>query len=333
MIEIGSLQIKKAALETLAVAVCEDKDLNQGPVAALVEAAREVETVKGESGEMIVVHRPAGFRLQRAIFAGLGKAGAIDAEALRKWSGRAVKYAMERHLAAIDIAVPDPAALALDPAVAIKALAEGAGLANQVFDLYKQEQKLRPLERIRLLTTAKLAKAHAPLMEQVTTICAGSAMARTWVSIPSNDKVPQAFARTVADAGRQAGLKVTVLDEKDLAQHGFGALLAVAAGSRNRPALVILEHRPEKTQKNHRPGGKRGHLRLGGDQSQALGFLHRRDEDGYGRRGGRGRHPDHGRAPPQCGEHHRGLAAGGKHAFRHGHPTGRHRQKPTPASP
>ncbi len=249
MIEIDSLQIKKAALETLAVAVCEDKDLNQGPVAALVEAAREVETVKGESGEMIVVHRPAGFRLQRAIFAGLGKAGAIDAEALRKWSGRAVKYAMERHLAAIDIAVPDPAALALDPAVAIKALAEGAGLANQVFDLYKQEQKLRPLERIRLLTTAKLAKAHAPLMEQVTTICAGSAMARTWVSIPSNDKVPQAFARTVADAGRQAGLKVTVLDEKDLAQHGFGALLAVAAGSRNRPALVILEHRPENAQK------------------------------------------------------------------------------------
>ena len=249
MIEIGSLQIKRAALETLVVAVCEDKDLNQGPVAALVEAGRKVETVNGESGEMVVVHRPAGLRLQRAIFVGLGKAGTIDAEALRKCAGRAVKYAMERHLTAIDMAVPDPGALALDPVVVIKALAEGAGLANQVFDLYKQEQKLRPLERIRLLTTAKLAKAHAPLVEKVTTICAGSAMARTWVSIPSNDKVPQAFARTVADAGRQAGLKVTVLEEKSLTQHGFGALLAVAAGSRNRPALVILEHRPKKATK------------------------------------------------------------------------------------
>jgi leucyl aminopeptidase len=249
MIEIRSINLKRSTIETLVIPICEDTMLHEGPLAALIEAGRGIETLKGESGEMTVVHRPEGFRIQRLIFIGLGKAAKVDAEALRKCAGRAVKYAMERQLKAIDIATPAPEATAIKDADALSALTEGACLANQVFDQYKQEKKLRPLEKIRLLTAASAAKVHQDLVRRAALVCEGSGLARTWVSTPSNHKVPEVFARTVADAGRQAGLKVSVMDEKVLLKKGFGAMLAVAAGSRNRPALVILEHKPKGARK------------------------------------------------------------------------------------
>ena len=48
----------------------------------------------------------------------------------------------------------------------------------------------------------------------------------------------------IAAEGRRAGLRVHVWRETELKRRNFGALLAVAAGSRNRPALVTLEHKP-----------------------------------------------------------------------------------------
>ena len=48
----------------------------------------------------------------------------------------------------------------------------------------------------------------------------------------------------IAAEARRAGLRVMVWREAELRRRKFGALLAVAAGSRNRPALVILEHKP-----------------------------------------------------------------------------------------
>ena len=249
MIEIRSTNLKRSTIETLVIPICEDTMLHDGPIAALIEAGHGVETLKGESGEMIVVHRPEGFRIQRLVFIGLGKAATVDAEALRKCAGRAVKYAMERQLKAIDIAAPAPNDAAVKAADALSALAEGACLANQVFDQYKEEKKLRPLENIRLLTTAAAATAHQNLVRRAALVCDGTGLARTWVSTPSNHKVPEVFARTVAEAGRQAGLKVSVMDEKALVKKGFGAMLAVAAGSHNRPALVILEHQPKEAKK------------------------------------------------------------------------------------
>jgi leucyl aminopeptidase len=86
-------------------------------------------------------------------------------------------------------------------------------------------------------------------VERVETVCTGTRMAREWVSIPSNDKVPEAFAAEVAAAAKAAGLKATVFNENALRRKGFGALLAVAAGSDHPPAMAVLEHKPRGAKK------------------------------------------------------------------------------------
>ncbi|MEJ2656499.1 MAG: M17 family metallopeptidase [Desulfobacterales bacterium] len=48
---------------------------------------------------------------------------------------------------------------------------------------------------------------------------------------------------------KKENLKVTIFNEKELKQKKFGAILAVASGSRNMPRMVILEHRPATAKK------------------------------------------------------------------------------------
>jgi leucyl aminopeptidase len=68
-------------------------------------------------------------------------------------------------------------------------------------------------------------------------------MAREWVDLPSNAKPPVELAALIAREAKSQGLGVEVLGEKDLRRKNMGALLAVAAGSSNRPAMVVLRHR------------------------------------------------------------------------------------------
>ena len=126
---------------------------------------------------------------------------------------------------------------------------EGAALANYLPDVYKQEQKKKPLSKIVFLASPALVKTCKDLPEKIGTVCAGTLLARHWVNIPSNLKPPVRFAEELAARAGQEGLKVTLHDEEFLREKKFGAMLAVASGSEQRPCLLVLEHRPKKTGK------------------------------------------------------------------------------------
>jgi leucyl aminopeptidase len=249
MITLSAADFGKSSIDTLAIPVCEDKPLHQGPVAELVQAVRQAHAFNGEAGERMTWGQPEGSRIRCAVFVGLGKAGDLDADAWRRFAGGAVGEGMARRLKEMHLAVPSPEATGMEEADLIAAIAEGACLGNHVFDRYKAEKKRQPLEKICLLTGGGAVKAHLALVERIETTCAGTRMAREWVSTPSNDKVPEAFAAEVVAAAKEAGLKATVLDEKALRRKGFGALLAVAAGSDHPPVMTVLEHKPKGAKK------------------------------------------------------------------------------------
>jgi leucyl aminopeptidase len=90
------------------------------------------------------------------------------------------------------------------------------------------------------------AERHRRLPAEVRSVCGGALLAREWVSLPSNATPPEALAALIAREAYAAGLSVEVLREKELRRKNMGALLAVAAGSANRPALLVLRHRPDR---------------------------------------------------------------------------------------
>mgnify|MGYP000591468706 CR=1 FL=1 len=77
----------------------------------------------------------------------------------------------------------------------------------------------------------------------------GTLLARDWVNTPANDKTPRQFANTVTRLTGKTGLKAKLLGKKELVRQKFGSILAVAAGSRSEPVLLVLEHAPAKAKK------------------------------------------------------------------------------------
>jgi leucyl aminopeptidase len=89
-------------------------------------------------------------------------------------------------------------------------------------------------------------------------------LARDLVNMPSLEKTPQWLAeQAVAVAGR-SGLGVRVRDESELADGGFGGIVAVGSGSARPPRMIELTYSPVGAESPGGPGGADTHIVLAG---------------------------------------------------------------------
>ncbi|GAA2529215.1 leucyl aminopeptidase [Pilimelia columellifera] len=171
-------------------------------------------------------------------------AAAPATETLRRAAAAAVRALGGATKVALALPMSDD-----EPAAQLRAIAEGAQLGNYRFTAYKTKAQPANREPVRALQFVvpdakdKAVKAELSRAE----IVAGAALrTRDWVNTPPNDKRPPAFADSVAEAARTAGLDVEVLDEKALRKGGFGGILAVGMGSEAPPRLVKISYTPKK---------------------------------------------------------------------------------------
>ena len=217
------------------------------PFARFCAKASTLEEFNGEKGQQVLLFDLPDTMIRRCLFVGVGKKEELTAEDLRGFAGKAVKAAQSAKCSRAYLAIPDDASL--EARAAVKAVGEGAYLANHVFSQYKAKPKTDTLKQIDLVTNAKTAKSLKPLLTEIEAICSCTLQAREWVSTPSNDKTPTVFAKMVSTAAAKSGLKITVHDEAGLKRKKFGALLAVAAGSANRPCMVEMAYTPKAAKK------------------------------------------------------------------------------------
>jgi len=250
MLHLKSADLQKVKTETLVIPVCEDKDIHDDKtITSLIRRAKKLKEFNGKKGDQVAFYNLPDIKAVRTIFMGLGKREKVDLEALRATAGKAVKQAVKMTLSELLIAVPAAGKIKMDIRDVLEALMEGACLGNHLFDKYKKEKKHKPLKKINLFVKPDVAKKHKGLSRRIETVCQGTILAREWVSMPPNDKMPERFSRLIAGQARKEKLKVTVLGEKELKKKKFGAMLAVAAGSQNKPKMVVLEHNPGGGQK------------------------------------------------------------------------------------
>ncbi|MGD2022849.1 MAG: leucyl aminopeptidase [Desulfobacterales bacterium] len=250
MIGLKAVDLKTHKIDTLIVPVCEDNNIHDDRnVIAVIGKALKLKEFKAEQGEWVTLYDVKDLAAQRIICIGLGKLKKIDQEVLRSCCGTAVNRCIQSGLEKIWVAVPSAEKLKKELPDVVEAMMEGACLGNHIFDKYKNEKKKKPLKHIDFWIKPQATGRLRKIAPQVRTICAGTILAREWISMPSNDKTPERFTRSIVSQARRYGLKTRVLREKELRQNKFGALLAVAAGSRSKPSLVMLEHKPPKAKK------------------------------------------------------------------------------------
>ncbi|GAA1771366.1 leucyl aminopeptidase [Luedemannella helvata] len=133
------------------------------------------------------------------------------------------------------------AALPADPE-AVRAFAEGAWLGSYRFRVGADDPATAPA--LRTVVLPRAAGADAALAEARALVDA-TVLARDLTNTSSLDKSPSWFIKTVARAARDtAHLDLTVIGDGELADLGFGGLLAVGGGSPRPPRLLRLDYAP-----------------------------------------------------------------------------------------
>ena len=83
MLKLKSIDLKKTKIPTLAVPVCEDKDIHQGLLSKLAGQAKKIKEFNGKRDHEITLYNPAGIQAERVLFIGLGKHAEMNPEKLR----------------------------------------------------------------------------------------------------------------------------------------------------------------------------------------------------------------------------------------------------------
>jgi len=206
------------------------------PVVAEVEAFLVDVAHRGAAGTTHILPRP-GRDPGHLVLVGIGD---DDEEGWRQ-AGAAVARAVAERLTAVVVALPvRPAART------VGAFAEGAWLSTYRFRLGAEPADGRKLRRITLATDDAATRWTVETeLARVKATTEAVVLARDLTNTPSLQKSPRWFADRVANAAaRRKGVTVTVHDENDLVEAGFGGVLAVGGGSERPPRLVELSWRP-----------------------------------------------------------------------------------------
>lgn len=123
-------------------------------------------------------------------------------------------------------------------------LAEGIALANYQFLKYKSDadKSSNTLQHISFTKESVTVKE----VEQLSVITAATYHTRTLVNEPLAYLTAEQLAKEITTIGKEAGLKVTVLNKARIVKEKMGGILAVNRGSILPPTFTIIEHKPKK---------------------------------------------------------------------------------------
>jgi leucyl aminopeptidase len=194
----------------------------------------------GKKGKILEVLAPAGLGASRVLLAGIGESAKADARVFEDLGGEiaARVQTTDAELAADFSGIAD---LAVGTDVAAAHFAHGVDLRNWRFDTYRTKLKDEQKAKLAGVTLIGVADSAKPLVDRLAAVAAGVAFTKELVTEPGNILYPESFVARVRAKVEPLGVKVTVLDEKDLAKLGAGSMLGVAQGSVRPARLLAME--------------------------------------------------------------------------------------------
>ncbi|MDR3734222.1 MAG: leucyl aminopeptidase [Acidobacteriaceae bacterium] len=248
-------------LAVFAVDISTDKDAKPLPVllcasdAVSKSAERFLTGGEFKAGlcETLLLHAPAHLKADRLLIIGLGKAASLSPDQARKGAGAAVRFAKPRGLRDVAIIFPDYRGLgdeALDHlplALTARALAEGAWIGDYDPDTYRTDRTDQSVRTVTVLssesdksTAAKIAQGFA----EGNILGQAQLFTRTLVNEPGNVLFPLELARRAQEELEPLGVKVEVYSTDKLQELKMGSFWAVAKGSEQPPALIVMTYNP-----------------------------------------------------------------------------------------
>ncbi|MGC9158691.1 MAG: leucyl aminopeptidase [Terracidiphilus sp.] len=221
---------------------------------AVLAAARSVLAsgeFKAGANETLLLHAPAGLAAQRLLLVGLGNQARATVNSVRNAAGTAVRFAKPRGLRELVLASPEPApepgGLDIPPAVlAARAAVEGALAGDFDSDTYRSDRKDQSLESFTLAAAGGTARDLLETAFAEGVILGESQnFTRSLVNEPGNKLTPAILGQRAARMAAEVGLHCEVHSTEKLRELKMGSFWAVAQGSAEPPALIVLRYEPE----------------------------------------------------------------------------------------
>ncbi len=204
--------------------------------------------VLGAQGEVVPV-AASGLAAEAILLVGLGEAGAVDAEAIRRAMGHATRWVAARG--------GGQCASLLHRGVGERATAQGVGAAvtGAVMGSFRSprpgvSEASSADTEWSLLEASRPAQALHRAAARALAIAGAANTARALAETPGNFLPPKALASKARQAVKDTQVKCTVRDARWLKQQKMGLVLGVGQGSSQPPYFVELRYRPRAAKRH-----------------------------------------------------------------------------------
>ena len=200
--------------------------------------------VKLKPGSVHLIYPEGRIAAERLVLAGLGKRSDFTLNRLRQAAGKAAPYL--RDVGATDVTISSEG-INLEAKETAQALTEGSMLGLYRFLRYKtggEDDHNREIKTLTILTeNASLVTAMQKGVKIGEVVAESTAMVRDMVSSPSADMTPMIIAAKAREIAEEFGLRLQVLERRQMVKLGMGALVGVSSGSAQPPKFIIVEYR------------------------------------------------------------------------------------------
>jgi leucyl aminopeptidase len=234
--------------DAVAVAVHEGQKLSwaaqdidkasKGAFASAIKAA----AFSGRVGATLEVFNLSGVSSSRVIAYGVGDGKSLSAKDARA-SGRAIAVsANEQSIAEVAIfplgegAVESMTQMVLGSSDACYRFDETKGVAS------KAKTEKPSLKRVRFGMPDSAAKAAPAALKTAVASAHGIAFTKYLGNLPGNHCTPTRLGEEAKKLGKSHGLKVTVMDRKQIEKLGMGSFISVTQGSDEPPRFIVMEY-------------------------------------------------------------------------------------------
>ncbi len=203
--------------------------------------------VRGHLGEVTVVSAGAGVAARRVAVVGLGERDLLDGYRLHNAYTLAARRLRQRRMTRLVLTVDASLAQGAVPGVAalLRAMVTGTLLANHEAGAHKSVD----VDRAPLIEEVIVAGVEQEdgdtvdgALAEAVLLAESTLRVQRWVSEPSNSLTPTLFAARVEELCAGTSLSVEVIDRVALEEAGAGALLGIAQGSDQPPAMIVIRH-------------------------------------------------------------------------------------------